>query len=184
MSARVYPSARSRILDAAERVLVRDGLGRLSVDAVLAEAEVSKGGFFHHFATRDHLLAAVTTRLSQHIGARIKATTAKHRRSRGAALRAQINLAFRMPRRERVRLQALMLALVEAACSSAAVAARARRINDRSIAEGVADGVSAANVLLIQLALDGYWLAESLGTLTLSAKRCAALHSALVRLTR
>jgi AcrR family transcriptional regulator len=182
MAERPYESARERIIDAAERVIVREGLGKLSVDAVLREAEVSKGGFFHHFATKDELLAALMARLSSHVAEQARGIASRDREPRGSALRAQISLAFQTPKRERDRLQALVLARIEASKSNPTVAAQARANNERSIAEGAAEGISPGRVLLIQLALDGYWLGESLGTLSLSPAQRDALESELLAL--
>ena len=40
---------RKRLLDAAAAVVRRDGAGALTLDAVAAEAGVSKGGLLYHF---------------------------------------------------------------------------------------------------------------------------------------
>ena len=64
---RIYPSARDKILDATERVILRDGPSGVTVDAVLAESGMSKGGFFHHFATKTALLGGLLERLSRAI---------------------------------------------------------------------------------------------------------------------
>ena len=53
------PSHRPAILDAALRVLERDGGGDLSYDAVAREAELTKAGVMYHFATREDLVRAV-----------------------------------------------------------------------------------------------------------------------------
>lgn len=182
--ARIYPSARERILDGAERVILRDGLGRLSVDAVLAEVGVSKGGFFHHFATKNELLGAITERLSTHVNAQIERAAARDQGAGNRLLRAQIELVFGMHASERERLRALVLALVEAAGSNPAVAAKVRAANRRALAADMTEGVPVGRALMIQLALDGYWLGESLGTLALSASQRTAFRRALLDLTR
>jgi AcrR family transcriptional regulator len=51
-----------RLLDAAEAVVVRQGIANLTLDAVAAEARVSKGGLLHHFPTKDRLVDALVTR--------------------------------------------------------------------------------------------------------------------------
>jgi hypothetical protein len=40
-----------RVLDAAEAVVVRQGIGNLTLEAVAAEAKISKGGLLYHSAT-------------------------------------------------------------------------------------------------------------------------------------
>lgn len=181
---RSYPSARERILDGAERVILRDGLGRFSVDAVLVEAKISKGGFFHHFATKDALLCAITERLTAHVGELVEQGANADPEPHGRLLRAQIELVFGMPRAEGERMRALVLALIEAARSNPALRDQIRAANRRALAEEMAQGVGVGQVLLIQLALDGYWIGESLGTLPFSKAQRAQLRAALLEQTR
>jgi len=57
------PSSRDRVLDALERMLVRDGTQAITLDAVCAEAGISKGGLLYHFDSRDALFAGLFDRL-------------------------------------------------------------------------------------------------------------------------
>lgn len=50
------------LLDAAEAVALRDGVAKLTFDAVAAEAGMSKGGVLHHFASKDQLIEAMVKR--------------------------------------------------------------------------------------------------------------------------
>ncbi|HYG93772.1 MAG TPA: helix-turn-helix domain-containing protein, partial [Nocardioides sp.] len=52
-------ATRQRILDAARRLVIDNGFGRTSVDAVLAASGASKGAFFHHFPTKQALAEAL-----------------------------------------------------------------------------------------------------------------------------
>lgn len=52
---------RRRILDAAETLARRLGPGHLSLDAVAAEAGVSKGGLLYHFPSKVQLFEALVT---------------------------------------------------------------------------------------------------------------------------
>ena len=47
------------ILQAAEALIRREGASRLTIDAVAAEAGLSKGGVLHHFASKDALIAGM-----------------------------------------------------------------------------------------------------------------------------
>jgi TetR/AcrR family transcriptional regulator, transcriptional repressor for nem operon len=47
--------ARTALLDAAHKLVRRQGWTATSVDGLCAEAGVSKGAFFHHFASKDEL---------------------------------------------------------------------------------------------------------------------------------
>lgn len=55
---RLHPErgeARTRLLEAARDVIRRQGFAGTSIDDVCAEAQVSKGAFFHHFASKEAL---------------------------------------------------------------------------------------------------------------------------------
>jgi TetR/AcrR family transcriptional regulator, transcriptional repressor for nem operon len=55
-------ATRTRILDAAQRIVLERGFAATSVDAVLAEASVTKGAFFHHFRSKAELGRALVER--------------------------------------------------------------------------------------------------------------------------
>jgi AcrR family transcriptional regulator len=56
---------RNRMLDAAEAVTARQGIANVTLDAVAAEAGMSKGGLLHHFPTKDDLVEALVTRCAE-----------------------------------------------------------------------------------------------------------------------
>jgi TetR/AcrR family transcriptional repressor of nem operon len=60
--ARSGAETRKRILDAAERLVLDHGLAATSVDEILAESKTSKGSFFHHFPSKNHLARALVER--------------------------------------------------------------------------------------------------------------------------
>ena len=53
--ARDGTATRERILDAAQGLVLERGFAGTSIDAVLDEASVTKGAFFHHFPSKDEL---------------------------------------------------------------------------------------------------------------------------------
>ncbi|WP_260300693.1 TetR/AcrR family transcriptional regulator [Rathayibacter sp. PhB152] len=57
-------SKRTQILDAAARVVQRDGVGSVTYDTVAAEAGLTKGGLVYHFPSREALILAVHQRLA------------------------------------------------------------------------------------------------------------------------
>lgn len=54
---------RDGLLDAAERVVLRDGANSLTIEAVAHEAGVSKGGVLYAFETKDALIDAMMRRV-------------------------------------------------------------------------------------------------------------------------
>ena len=58
-------SARDRILDNFEDILINEGERAATMDAVAAAAGVSKGGLLYHFASKDALAAGLLARLRE-----------------------------------------------------------------------------------------------------------------------
>jgi len=184
MSPRVYSSARDRILDAAERLIRSRGIGNLSVEAVAQEAEVSKGGFFHHFASKDELLVALLERLVAQVQVQVEARAAGDPEPRGALLRAQVALAFDLGREGFEQFVSLILAFLQVASSQPALLQRSTQINAEAIARDEAQGIPAGNAIAIQFALDGYGLAMGIGSTNLTPKQQAAFRETLMGLAQ
>lgn len=48
---------RERIVDAARRMFNRFGFEQVSIDQIMADAKLTRGGFYNHFASKDELYA-------------------------------------------------------------------------------------------------------------------------------
>jgi TetR/AcrR family transcriptional regulator, transcriptional repressor for nem operon len=59
------PDGRSRLLDAAMRVIREQGYSATTVDDICAAAGVTKGAFFHHFKSKEELGVAAAAHFSQ-----------------------------------------------------------------------------------------------------------------------
>ena len=70
---RAGTAARVRIVTAAVRCLVRDGLAKTSMAAIAAESGVSKALLHYHFADRERLLAEVVGHLGRQLTGRERA---------------------------------------------------------------------------------------------------------------
>ncbi|BAH49039.1 MAG: TetR/AcrR family transcriptional regulator [Rhodococcus sp. (in: high G+C Gram-positive bacteria)] len=62
---------RDRILDALEKLLLDVGIAQVTLEAVAAEAGVSKGGLLYHFPSKEALLAAMVRRLGERADAQL-----------------------------------------------------------------------------------------------------------------
>ena len=65
------PSRRAELLDAALAVIRRDGAQALTLDAVAAEAGVSKGGVLYHFGSKRALIDGLIGSWLDEFGARL-----------------------------------------------------------------------------------------------------------------
>ncbi|MFM7780846.1 MAG: helix-turn-helix domain-containing protein, partial [Alphaproteobacteria bacterium] len=68
--------APTRILDAAENLIIARGVGAMTLEAVAREARVSKGGLLYHFASKEALLEALLGRLAGFIAQEFAACVA------------------------------------------------------------------------------------------------------------
>lgn len=50
---------RTKILNAAEHLMLREGFHGVTVDRIIADAGISKGSFFYHFSSKDDLPGAL-----------------------------------------------------------------------------------------------------------------------------
>ena len=62
---RAGAKTRERILDEAQGLVLEQGLAGTSIDDVLRAAGTSKGAFFHHFPTKNHLARALVERYAE-----------------------------------------------------------------------------------------------------------------------
>lgn len=186
MAKRAYPSARAKILEAAEAVIRRDGIKRLSVDTVVAEAGISKGGFFYHFKTKDELLAALLQSVTEEMTVEVTALVEADPEPRGRILRSIIRAAFDFdadPAR-RDRFVTLTLAVLTVSIESPTLLAEVRRGNDEQLTASASDGLSPAHALLLNAAVEGFWIGQSLGSTTVPEPLRRQLRDLLVALTR
>ncbi|UPY37171.1 TetR/AcrR family transcriptional regulator [Sediminicoccus sp. KRV36] len=61
------PDARTRILDAAERIVQAKGVPALTLEAAAREAGISKGGLLYHFASKEAMLSGLVARLAEYV---------------------------------------------------------------------------------------------------------------------
>src|SRR4051812_585847 len=138
---------RNKLLDAAAVVVKRDGAQALTLDAVAAEAQVSKGGLLYHFNTKRELVQAMIERWLEEFQREIE--TADSGFVRGyvkASAPAENELG-------------MLAAVVADPGLLAAVREQYAIWQDRVEREG-RDPVDAT---VARLAADGLWLAELLG---------------------
>jgi len=150
------PSARERLLDAAVAVVRREGAQALTLDAVAAEAGVSKGGLLYHFRSKRDLLDALVERWLDGWQAEVDADES------GDGFVAAFVRASHLGgagQAERADETALLAALVGQPEVLAAARDRYAVWQDRVEREG-GDPVDAT---VARLAADGLWLADLLG---------------------
>lgn len=65
-------SGRERILDAYTKILITRGVEAATLDEVAANADISKGGLLHHFASKEALVSGLCARLVEESTGRVQ----------------------------------------------------------------------------------------------------------------
>ena len=150
---------------AAENVVVRDGVARLTLAATAAEAGLSKGGVLYHYPSRDALIVGMVDRLIEDFSADMSRSVAGDD-SPGALSRAYVRATF-SPGGEAEREQRLGAALVAAVAAEPALLAPLRDDVAGWQERLVDDGIDPVTATVLRLAADGLWFTEMFGLGTL-----------------
>jgi len=176
------------ILTAAERVVLRDGVMCLTVEAVAREAKLSKGGVLYHFATKESLIQAMLDRLIQYCEQEIaqhqENDTAPGHWTRAYVRKTLAPLTSYPGEADFPKSKEVGAGLIVAAATNPKLLEPLRkrfRTWQRAIER---DGISPTRATVIRLAVDGLWLADVLGIWSLSDKLRRQVLNDLIRLTR
>lgn len=150
-------TSRERVLRAAADVVARDGVRALTLDAVAAEAKVSKGGLLYHFNTKQALISALVDELV----ARFEATRARYASSGGpgANTKAYLLATFDQESREIDRASAGVLA---ALADDPTLLEPLRSATRRWQALLEKDDIDPVDATIVRLAVDGLWFSQLL----------------------
>jgi AcrR family transcriptional regulator len=147
---------RARLLDAAAAVVRRDGAGRLTLDAVAAEAGVSKGGLLYHFKGKRELLDAMLEGWVEEFAAEIAAAQEGKGLAHGYVKAADMS---GWAAAERAMEFGLLAAMVDEPGTLERVRERYAAWQEQ-ITEEAGDPVEAT---VARLAADGLWITDLLG---------------------
>jgi len=161
-------TTRDRILDAAESIVIRDGVARLTLEAAAAQAQLSKGGVLYHFRTRDALVSGMVERLVAAFDAdlddEVAADDATGAAASGRYIRAYVRATVRPPRTEEdVRRERAGAAVLAAMASEPELLEPLRLSFDRWQLRLVSDGIDPVRATVARLAADGLWLVDLFG---------------------
>lgn len=157
--------SKDRILDAAEAVVLRDGVAHLTLDAVAQECQISKGGLLYHFPSKDDLIRGMIDRLHRHYEAEVARQEALDPNPVGRRLRAMINTTF--PKEPccdmRVRIDRIAACLIAAVATKPALLDGMKESTERMEKALLADGTDPIMAMIIHLATDGIWMSSLFG---------------------
>lgn len=154
---------RNKILDAAERVALRDGGGHITLGAVAVEAGLSKGGVLYHYPGKDALVRGMVERLIEQNDAGMERLAAADPEPRGRALRSYLGVAFPEHGAGSAKINQVAAVLLTAVLTNPELLDPVRRHSRRTMKRLLADGLPAPLVHMLRLAAEGLWMADTLG---------------------
>lgn len=168
------------ILDAAESLIRRSGTHTLTMDAVAAEASLSKGGVLHHYASKDALITALADRKVLRLEAEIAAAETEQPSGPASVPLAMVAHARRTYAEENGFPRALLLATAESpeACSGFGTFLKSRLATLETVAQGSGEG------RMLLFAILGLMLSRTLGFHSLEEDELAETFDALERAAR
>jgi AcrR family transcriptional regulator len=172
--------APSRILDAAETLIIARGVTALTLEAAAREAGVSKGGLLYHFASKEALIEALLRRLAAFIAQEFAACVAAQPEGQGRVARAMLEWGFGegdLACNERhERAGAVFLAAFH---HDPALLAPIRAVIADMRAAVAADGLPPGHGAAIMAAGDGLFMARLFSLYTPSSAELSEMRAAL-----
>ncbi len=155
-------TTKDRILDAAERIVLRDGVFHLTIEAVAAEASLSKGGVLYNFPTKDDLIRGMLHRLMHQFESEIAKHCEQDPDPVGRQTRARIRAMFPEPTPQVQHCAQVGAAFLAAVATNPSLL-EPMRDHFRNSEALVSDGLDPVTAAIASLAAEGLWLADLFG---------------------
>jgi AcrR family transcriptional regulator len=175
-------SCRDALLDAAEEVVLRAGIGSLTLDAVASEARVSKGGLLYHFPSKDALILAMVQRTCDNWKSEYVEAIGSEPKGPGRVARALLRMCLGSTESCSAACRRSGVVLVAAIVNNPALAEPLRRTHDDLRSRLKEDPPSAAAGEAVVLAMNGLWFEQVFGLGEMKSARLKALHAVLTSL--
>ncbi len=156
-------TTRDKLLDVAEAIVPREGVVKLTLDAVAREAGLSKGGVLYHFGTKDALVSALVTRLYESFERDIAREVDVSPDAPGRWTRAYVAATVAPDSLQAERTREVGAGLLAAIASDPDLLEPLRARYNAWQERLEHDGIDPALATLARLAVDGLWLAELFG---------------------
>lgn len=151
-------SSKEAILDAAERVIRRQGMASTTVEGVAAEAGVSKGGLFYHFSSKKDMLLQLLSRYEEQFQILRKQAYDSLPESSNRWLKATVIASIKHPAKESTNLSNVLGLLDDLELRE-----KVSEVKRRNFNEITSGHPHPERVALALLAADGLWVMDLFG---------------------
>jgi len=179
MVTRRAQNTRKKLLEAAELLVIRDGVSRLTLEAVASEAGMSKGSLLYHFPTKDDLIRGMVVRLIERFEEDVEASRDE---GPGGWVRGYARATFGWAEEPReVAVDAALLATMANNPKLLDPLRERYEVWQRRIED---DGLDPLVGTLLRLAADGVWLTALFGLAPSDGELKEGVLRALIELTQ
>lgn len=186
MTSPTSTSPRDALLDAAESVVLRDGITGLTLDAVATLAGASKGGLLHHFRSKDALIRGLVERTVDRWRAdyseAIEAGTRSEPGQADAAARALISMSLGDMSCWTETCRRSSVVLVAALANDPGLVAPVRGAYAQLLARIDSEGLDPGVVEVVMLVVHGLWFEWMFALREMTPERLAMVHETLCRM--
>ena len=176
--------SKEKILNAAEARLLAHGPSGLVLDAIAADAGISKGGLLHHFRTKEALVAGLCDRMLARFDEELEALSGADPEPRGARTRAYLSSTVTPEGKPADNSAQLMAGILASLGRDGTHLEKVREHFSRWHAGLESDGIDSTTATLVRLAADGLWLSALLGLPQLDGESSTDVLLRLRELTR
>ncbi|MBQ76236.1 MAG: TetR family transcriptional regulator [Gammaproteobacteria bacterium] len=171
------PDSKARLLDAASAIVAKVGAGHLTIDAVAAEAGMSKGGVLYHFPSKHLLLEGMLNSLLTDFEDRVT----RHREQQdGPVIKAWILAEQDQTSNQR----SMALALLANAAENPNLLDPARKFVQRTFSDVRSEAEDQDLSTILLLAAEGLRFLDMLDLLPLTDDERGDLHERMLNLAK
>jgi AcrR family transcriptional regulator len=177
-------NTRDRLLDAAEAVVIEQGVNAMTLEAVATQAKVSKGGLLYHFPSKDAVVQGMVSRIVSIGQQRFASGLASEPPGPGRHARTMLGMIMDTESPVFPRLQRVAGPLLAAVSSNPRTLEPMQRFF-KAVHQGMLDdGLPPDRCWLVLAALDGLKFWRIFGILQPSQKDLAGLRRLLTRIIK
>ncbi len=172
---------RKAILEAANRIVLEQGVDHLTLEAAAAAAGISKGGLLYHFPNKEALIVGMIQAYLERFTTDYNTSAEKEPDDTpGRWTRAYLETTFA----DNERIPRLSSGLLAAIATDPSLLAPLQRTFADWVAQLSLDGIDPVTATIIRLVADGVWLVELFGLTPPDAAMKAQVMEALLEMSR
>lgn len=183
MSKRTYTNSKELILEAAFKVLAKEGSKGFTTEAVIRESGLSKAGFFYNFKSKTDLLLALSDKLMLEWQELVEKFEKEDKNPVGRFLRANVKASIVQLNNKEAGRAELNHALSELSITEPENFKKYANIINKMLTRIKDSIISKEQSFLVCLVLDGLWCQSVFPTLSLKDKDIKKLTALLIQMT-